>query len=56
MCALLILEDLIFVDHTLSAITAKFTSLENLYEYTVYRDFIDLQIYKDLQIFRDLAI
>ena len=28
-----IFEDLIFMDHTLSAKTAKFTSLENLYEY-----------------------
>ena len=28
-----IFEDIIFVDHTLSAKTAKFTSLENLYEY-----------------------
>ena len=28
-----IFKDLIFVDHTLSAKTAKFTSLENLYEY-----------------------
>ncbi len=28
-----IFEDLIFVDHTLSTKTAKFTSLENLYEY-----------------------
>ena len=28
-----IFEDLIFVDHTLSAKTVKFTSLENLYKY-----------------------
>ena len=28
-------EDLIFVDHTLSAKTAKFTSLESLYEYGI---------------------
>ena len=31
-----IFEDLIFVDHTLSTKTAKFTSLENLYEYGIY--------------------
>ena len=31
-----IFEDLIFVDHTLFAKTAKFTSLENLYEYGIW--------------------
>ena len=31
-----IFEDLIFVDHMLSVKTAKFTSLENLYEYGMY--------------------
>ena len=30
-----IFEDLIFVDHTLSTKTAKFTSLENLYKYGI---------------------
>ena len=38
-----IFEDLIFVHHMLSAKTAKFTSLENLYEYGT--NFLDVFCY-----------